>query len=176
MSGGYRSLVGFWLGGLSGLSKPILVLLPTQRYLLLPTWSYVASVQRTIYVLIFPPTSGGPLPPLQTLPPVGLNQVQTLTIDFGRFLPSGVTLTGTPTVVLTAIFGVDTTPQARVTGGPIVGTAPTSSGGTGIANVAIFFQVSTCVPGVEYVADIYCSRSDGDVVEASTRFQCNAAS
>ncbi len=94
-----------------------------------------------------------------------------MAIDFGNFLPAGVTLTGTPTIALSVSYGTDAAPQSRLVGGPVVGTA---RDGTGIANTAIVFQIGSCVAGTIYVIDAYCLRSDGDTAEASAHFQCLA--
>ena len=113
------------------------------------------------------------MPFIGNLPSVGPNQKQTLGIDFGDFLPGGTTLTGTPTATLTISFGADPNPQSRISGGPDVGTIPVSLGGTGAADAAVILQIYQCVSGTSYVLDVYCNRSDGDIVEATTRFTCD---
>lgn len=109
------------------------------------------------------------------LPPVGPNQLQTMGLDFGKFLPAGVTLTGTPTVTLSVSSGTDATPAARLTRAGAVGTISTADGGTGVTNAAVLFQVGTCVAKVVYIADVVCARSDGDVAEGSLWFPCDPA-
>lgn len=106
------------------------------------------------------------------LPEVGPNQQQTMGLDFGSFLPEGVTLVGTPTLLMTTSFGTDDAAQSRVLVGPVIGLIPEDLNGTGIANTAVIFQVGNCLVGVRYVVDIYCPSSDGDVVEASAHFKC----
>ena len=84
---------------------------------------------------------------------------QTITIDFGGFLPPGVTLVGTPQVSLGLHWGDDADPQSRITGGPSVGTA-SQSPGTGVTDAAVLVQV-TGVGGNDYLAWAKCDRSDG---------------
>lgn len=114
------------------------------------------------------------MPFFGTFPPVAQAQKQTISMDFGQFLPFGVGLTGTPTLALSVAFGADSSPSSRVTSGPIVGTVSTTLGGSGITNTAILFQVFGCLPGVDYIAEVTCSRTDGDVVEGSARLPCHA--
>ena len=113
------------------------------------------------------------MPFFGTFPPISPAQKQTFSFDFGQFLPPGVTLTGTPTVALTTVYGTDSSPLSRITGGPTIGTVPTSLGGSGIANTAILFQLFGCLAGVQYVIETVCTRSDGDVAEGSARLQSN---
>ena len=97
-------------------------------------------------------------------------------VDFGGYLRQGSTLTSAPTLVASVSLGTDPSPQSRIIGGPTIGTIPSNEGGTGLANTAILWQIDQCLAGVTYVIDIYCPSSDGDVVEASTRFSCVPAS
>jgi len=128
------------------------------------------------YTIVAPRTVGGPMPKLNDLPSIAPTQVQTCAIDFGNFLPSGVTLTGTPTIRITLRSGTDASPQSRLVGGPTVGTAAAAIGGTGIANAAILFQIGGCVGGAVYTIETYCTRSDSDVAEGWTRLTCDAPS
>lgn len=96
---------------------------------------------------------------------------QTLTIDFGLRLPAGVQLTGTPTVTLTTLDGTDSTPQARLSAGPSIGTAPPPNG-SGVFEAAILFQVANCVAGTLYGVSAYCLSTAGDIPEADTSFLC----
>ena len=116
------------------------------------------------------------MPSANSLPPVGPSQEQTCALDFGRVLPPGVTLTGSPAVTITVSSGDDPNPQLRLTRAGSVGTAAKAIGGTGVTNAAVLFQVGTCLPGVDYIVDVVCGRSDADVAEASTRFSCLAPS
>jgi len=105
-------------------------------------------------------------------PNIGPNQAQTMGVDFGKFLPSGVTLTGTPTINVTALNGLDASPNSRISGGPSVGTISTANNGTGNTNTSVLYQISGCTPGETYQLDIYCTRSDGDRAESFVRFSC----
>ncbi len=121
---------------------------------------------------------GIPLPQVIYLPSVGPNQVQTIGVDFGNFLPAGVVLNGTApstlSVTLSALIGTDASPQSRIASGPTIGTISQANGGSGLANTAVLFQVSGCLPNVQYQADVVSHRSDGDTVEAYVRFNCSA--
>lgn len=116
------------------------------------------------------------MPAINAMPDVALEQKQTLGIDFGNFLPEGVTLTGAPTAVLTAVGGEDADPASRITGGPTIATIATAVGGTGLTDTGILVQVYLCTEGVKYILEVYCDRSDGDIAEASTHFVCKAPS
>lgn len=170
----------------SGNSGPILAPQLSKRYvqfvyflnycLRVPKSFYAELVERFIYTASVPAGLGGPMPAIGALPPVAPNQKQTMAIDFGQFLPSGVTLTGTPTVTLSTSFGSDPAADSRVVSGPSIGTVSAALNGSGVVNAAIIFQVANCLPGVNYIVESYCDRSDGDVAEASTRFPCNQPS
>jgi hypothetical protein len=112
------------------------------------------------------------MPVSGSLPDVMPHQAQTIAFDFGNLLPPGITLTGTPSVILTTSFGPDNAPQSRIVDGPSIGEVDKSVGGTGVANAAILVVVGNCVPGTTYIADAYCPRTDSNVVEASVHFQC----
>lgn len=134
---------------------------------LVPTARYVSVI------------SGGQGSPLaQNFMSVLPNQLQTLSFDFGRYLPGGCELIGTPEITLSVApiptNGTDTTPQDRLIRGPQISTVPTSEGGTGVTNAGILFQVSGFVPGVIYQIEASCSRSDGpDTVDVICRIYCS---
>lgn len=111
---------------------------------------------------------------LQDFPYIAPDQVQTCAIDFGNFLPTGVTLTGTPTLSFTVHSGIDPNPSSRVLTGPQVGTIPTTLGGTGITNAAVQFQLGTCLGSVIYLISLHCDRSDGDVAQGWSHIACVA--
>lgn len=134
-----------------------------------PAWRYGLTAPGWRYVSVTPGTT---MPAIASLPPLGLNQSQTMAIDFGVFLPPGVTLVGSPSASVTTTFGEDLSPNSRITVPPSIGTVPQNIGGTGRANTAVLWRMGECVPNVVYVVDISCMRSDGDVAEASTRFTC----
>ena len=113
---------------------------------------------------------------LITFPQIGPNQQQTMGVDFGQFLNSGVTLTGTPTVTISAIVGTDAAASSRIITTPTIGSIPTVSGGTGLASTAVTWQVGGCLSGVTYQADIYCYTATGDRVETFVRFACGIPS
>ena len=107
---------------------------------------------------------------LIVFPQIGPNQIQSMGVDFGQLLPANVTLTGTPTVTVTAVIGTDASAASRVTTTPIINTIPIPNGGTGIVNAAITWQVGGVVSGVTYQADVYCYTTSGDRVETFVRF------
>ena len=134
---------------------------------------YALRVPLLCYTAVLPSYSGDDVPKIiPPLPSVASLQVQTCAIDFGVFLPSGVTLTGTPTVNLGVNSGSDASPQSRLSSPPSIGTVPTSRGGTGIPNTAVIFQISGCLNGVTYTVEVVCPRSDGDTAEAWTLLPC----
>lgn len=114
------------------------------------------------------------MPQLIDLPVVAPTQVQTCTMDFGKFLPLGVTLQGAPSLTISVRLGTDNDPTSRINAGPIIGTAPTVVGGTGLTDTAVLFQVHNCLDGVTYLIEVHCDRSDGDVAEAWVRLACVA--
>lgn len=153
-------------------TPPPPVLDPTRRFTeVLRRIQYAIVAPRWRYTLIAQEFYGMPF--FGALPAVDQNQKQTLTFDFGRFLPPGVTLSGTPSLTLAVANGPDPSPASRITAGPILGTAPQNIGGTGLASCAILVQVATCVPGTQYLASFFASRTDGDVASGSSTFWCN---
>jgi hypothetical protein len=153
-------------------TPPPPVLDPTRRFTeVLRRIQYAVVAPRWRYTLIAQEFYGMPF--FGALPAVDQNQKQTLTFDFGRFLPPGVTLTGTPSLTLAVANGPDTAPASRITAGPILGTAPQNVGGTGLDSCAILVQVATCVPGTQYLASFFATRTDGDIASGSSTFWCN---
>ena len=139
--------------------------------------NYVAALAPSDYTALAPKTSyvalarPGDMPQiLPPLPDVATAQVQTMAVDFGFFLVTGVTLMGTPILNLGVSAGSDPDPQSRLNTEPAIGTSPTSQGGSGIVNAAVLFQVADCQSGVTYTVEAICARSDGDTAEAWTRF------
>jgi hypothetical protein len=118
----------------------------------------------------------GSTPRLIDLPAVGPSQLQTCAIDYGKFLPPGVTLEGIPELRVSVHFGVDDHPSSRISAGPEVGTIAPDIGGTGHPNAAILFQVYGGLVGVTYLIDFRCARSDGDAAENCVRLACVARS
>jgi len=145
-----------------------------------PTARFVLSLRRIIYDLNAPATSYNlvaqglyGMPFFGNFPPVAPLQKQTLSMDFGKFLPSGVHLIGTPELTLSVRFGTDLAPNSHVTSGPTIGTVPTNLNGTGVTDAAIIFQVLGLIAGAQYTVEVVCNRSDGDIVEGSAGLPCN---
>ncbi|HWA30023.1 MAG TPA: hypothetical protein VG867_02940 [Rhizomicrobium sp.] len=92
-------------------------------------------------------------------------QVQDLTWDFE--LPSGVTLTGTPVVTVTA--DNDDDPQSHVQS-IAIGTAAYKDGRTGQADAAIIARVGP-VDAAVYTFTVSCARSDGQTAAAFNKLQ-----
>lgn len=85
----------------------------------------------------------------------------TLSVDFLK-MPSGVTLTGTPSeLIVVALKGLDTAPDNIVSQQPTIGTV------TG-ANCALIAKVQNTVQGEVYQFVWKCGRSDGDIAVAVT--------
>ena len=146
---------------------------PTRRFVLLLrniAWALVRSF--VSYNVIGQEVQGMPF--FGTFPPVTPLQKQTLSFDFGKFLPAGVTLTGTPTLTLTPIYGTDSNPASRITSGPTIGTVSIALGGSGVTSTGILFQLFGCPAGVTYIVETVCTRSDGDIAEGSSRLSSNS--
>lgn len=161
----------------------LLLLMPffviTRRYLRVAScFSYVAVAPSLRYIAVAPGGNWPTMPRiLPDLPAIAPEQAQTIAIDFGKLLPSGVTLTGTPTLnVSTAAAGAahDPSPASRVSVGPMIGAVPVALGGTSFANAAVLAQFSNCIPNAVYVIEVVCQRSDGDKVEAYVHMPCAA--
>lgn len=114
------------------------------------------------------------MPAVGQFPTIAPKQKQTMGFDFGNFLPAGASLTGTPTLVVTAKYGTDSSAQSRVSSGPSIGTISALNGGTGIENAAIIFQMFGCLSGVDYTLEVVCTRTDGDIAEGWGILPCKA--
>jgi hypothetical protein len=112
------------------------------------------------------------MPFIGELPFVAPDQVQTIALDFGRFLPAGVMLTGLPELNVSVKSGTDSSPASRISAGPTIGTAAQAIGGTGRAQTAVLFQVAGCVAGATYIVEAVCPRSDGDTAEGYVYLHC----
>lgn len=132
---------------------------------------YVALIPPTSYIAIIP---GNSMPAANPLPPITPSQVQTLTCDFGYFLPAGVTLEGTPSVTVSDLAGVDPDPEHILDGGATVGTAPLPNG-SNVTNAAALQRVQQGVAGAIYLIEVTCPRSDGDTADGFFRIPCVAA-
>lgn len=95
-------------------------------------------------------------------------QATTIALDFGQFLPPGVTLQGTPTVEITVHTGTDADPQSRSLVTPQIGLAPLTIGGSGVASSSILFQLGDCVGGTTYLIWGWCRTTSGDVASLWT--------
>lgn len=104
-----------------------------------------------------------------------IGQSQTLGFDFGNFLPAGVTLTGTPTVVATVIEGTNPAPDAEFTSAAAIGTISIADHGTGRASAAIKRRFTPTIANVHYLLVATCTRSDGDVAIMSSHVWARAA-
>lgn len=111
-------------------------------------------------------------PYFDDLPDILIGQKQTLSFDFGRYLPSGVTLSGTPTVTITVseLPPGATAPavlDSEFTGIAQVGTVTVANGGSGVASTAVLRQMLPTVGlGIQYLLVIQANRSDGDIAKS----------
>jgi hypothetical protein len=110
------------------------------------------------------------------LPDVIVGQKQTLAFDFGKFLPSGVTLTGTPTVTIAVSdLNGQTAPvtlDSEFTGAAQVGTVTLANGGSAVANAAVLRQMLPTVGGgITYCITITATRSDGDIAKGESHIR-----
>jgi hypothetical protein len=114
---------------------------------------------RLSYVARIP---GNRMPALKNPPPIDAGRKQTITLDFGDFLPAGVTLAGTPAVGGSMVSGPDVNPASRITSGPTIGPAPSAEDVSGAASAAILVQLQPmAAANNEYLVWGYCARSDG---------------
>jgi hypothetical protein len=91
------------------------------------------------------------------------------------YLPPGVTLSGTPVVTVTDAANVDSNP-VQILGTPIVGnyTDPVT-GVADPANTAVIIEFQNKgVDGADYLFEVTCARSDGDIAEAWNHMRCEA--
>lgn len=130
---------------------------PIAYAVLVPPLRYVANCRPLAYVALIP---GNRMPALKNPPPLDAGVPQTVAADFGLFLPSSVTLTGTPVVTIAVASGTDDSPNSRLTSAPEIGTVPQAQGGSDAADAAILQQF-TLLGGVTYLVQFTCSRSDG---------------
>ena len=118
---------------------------------------------------------------LDDMPAVAPGQKQTLAYDLGAKLPTGVmpvdaNATATLAGTLSVHFGNDASPADHVTAGPTIGTVALADGGSGVAGMAILFQLYQLLDGVTYVYSATVPLSDGDVWVVWARIPCVAPS
>ena len=109
------------------------------------------------------------------------SETKVLTLDATADLPSGVTLTGTPTVDVVVLSGSDGSAAAHFTGAvmnstPI--TVDTATGGTVTIATGLAVQLiaSGCVDGVQYEIRITCQTSQSNNVEVlKATLTCSAS-
>lgn len=161
MTAGFHSALAFRFS--AGGGAPPVVLHASRLYL------GVAAALK--YIVKVP--GGRAMPFVRDNPPVSVGQKQTIAIDFGQFLPAGVTLIGTPDEDVTVYaFSPedDVEPGDIVAAGPQVGTAPIGIGGTGLTDTAILLEIECPTAGVIYDIRLSCGRSDGaDTVVGTIR-------
>lgn len=98
-------------------------------------------------------------------------QQQTLAYDAGHFLPDGVTYTGSITVAISDLNGIDHTPSARLIGSPQIGTAPPPFGSSK-PNTALLQKVGNCVAGANYLIVMFALTTAGDIVPMWNHLGC----
>ncbi len=111
------------------------------------------------------------LPNIDTSP-----QKEPIGFDFEPYLPTGVTLTGTP-IVTCLVANVstvgDSDPASRLSGSPTIGTISPPDG-AGVANTAVSQFLVNCQAGVTYLLRCTVNRTDGGVASLWTHMKCNA--
>lgn len=110
------------------------------------------------------------------LPDISPEQAEPIPFDFGDFLPTGVTLIGTPSVAITVsqawVDGaVDGAPQGRAITSPAIGTVLPPDG-TGVTNTAIIQMFGGGVHGIIYKLQAVCQRSDNGIAEMTVHMKC----
>ena len=113
----------------------------------------------------------------QDLPPIDSTiQEEPIAFDFQPYLPPGVTLTGTPTVLMTVAADSDVADADvgdRILGSPVKGKVDPPHG-AGIDDTAVIVLIGQCVAGVTYLLHCHCRRSDGGNASLWTRMKCFA--
>ena len=78
------------------------------------------------------------------------NELIVLTFDFSPGLAAGETLTGTPTVTITTVLGVDATPSSVLAGGNTLG----------VSNTAVLVPVKAGIDACDYDVVVRCATSN----------------
>lgn len=123
---------------------------------------YVLIVPPVSYVLIIPRIGASEVADFPSI--IATVQRQTVTLDFGQFLPEDVYLVGAPTFTIEVYSGADNNPNSRLDGSAQIGTVPISQNGTGVANAALLQRLQNLLGNVIYRLIVSCDRSDGDSV------------
>jgi hypothetical protein len=106
---------------------------------------------------------------------LGTNEKKTVAWRFAAanssYLPSGVTLTGTPAITVTDAAGIDSNASNILIGSPSITTY-----GSDPASTVVLQQVGHGVDGADYLFDVVVGQSDGDTAEAWNHMRARAAS
>lgn len=113
---------------------------------------------------------------IKDFPSIAPNQTEQLVFDMGPYLPTGVTLSGTPLVTcqVSAVRNgaTDPSPSGRVSN-VAIGTAATPDG-SGKVSCAVVCDFAGGVDNVTYVLEATCMRSDGYTAELWGHLLCRA--
>jgi hypothetical protein len=106
------------------------------------------------------------MPFVRNFPEMDEGDTQTIGIDFVDEIPSGVTISGSPICVIEVSKGTDPDKDSRITEGPVVQTASTTTGGSGVENMAILVTISNPPSTVdEYMVQLKCLLSNGNTAD-----------
>ncbi len=94
------------------------------------------------------------MPGTDRFPNLFIGEKKVLTFDFADELPSGVSLTGTPTVAVVVTSGTDAAPAELFNGAP------------GIVGDAVLVPVDPTVEAVEYRLKVLVATTDAQLVLA----------
>lgn len=136
---------------------------------------YAQQPRRSFYALC---TSDMAVPIPYAIDP---GETKVLTLDATADLPSGVTLTGTPTVEVVVLSGQDTNAASHFTGAvinstPITVETPTGATVTIATGLAVQLVASGCVDGTQYEIRVTCQTSQSNNVEVlKATLSCTAS-
>ena len=83
-------------------------------------------------------------------------------IDFTNILtPNGDSLSGTPTVTASVLYGTDTSPQNILNGNPVISSSKTQ----------VLQRISGGVGGTTYLLTMTCSTAQGNTLTAQVFFE-----
>lgn len=83
-------------------------------------------------------------------------------VDFTNILtPTGDSLSGTPTVTASVLYGTDTSPQNILNGSPVISSSKTQ----------VLQRVSGGVGGTTYLLTMTCSTAQGNILTAQVFFE-----
>jgi hypothetical protein len=144
---------------------------PPRRLISTPYPRHLISTPQPRRQFTIPRVTGVKLPQGPDFSTLDTTEAVNDTFDFGPWLPSGVTLTGTPTVTCSVYSGSDSAAPSRLVGTPVFVASPSS----GATQAAVLQQIgNNPVAGVTYRLDCSVTTSDGQVLNLWAHQLCQA--